>query len=373
MKIVVALDSFKGTLRAVEACAAAAEGLRAALPDATVLEVPLADGGEGTAETLMAAHGGSWVPVRVVGPLAPREVDAGFVWLAERQGAVVEMAVASGLPLLAREERNPLITTTYGTGQLLTAAIERGAKRLWLGVGGSATVDGGVGAASALGWRFLDDQGEPLPPGGAALARLAAIEPPPERERMPPVEVLCDVDNPLLGERGAAAVFGPQKGATPEQVDVLERSLARLAEVVQRDLGVDLTTLEGAGAAGGLAAGCVAFFDATLVAGIDAIMDACGLDPLLADATWAVTGEGRFDEQSLHGKVVSGVATRAARAQAKVAVLAGRIELAAERAGEAGIAAMEAATAPSDPVPETAAEARAQLIAAATRLGQRLN
>ncbi|MDJ0522182.1 MAG: glycerate kinase [Planctomycetota bacterium] len=372
MKIVVAMDSFKGSLRAVEACEAVGRGLQAAIPGVDVALVPLADGGEGTAETLLQARGGSWVPVTVTGPLADRKAEAGYVWLpAAGPGALVEMATASGLPLLEEHERDALRTTTYGTGELLAAAAARGARRLWLAVGGSATVDGGTGAAAALGWRFLDAEGEELPPGGGALDRLARIVPPSEAFAAE-VEVLCDVDNPLTGPRGAAAVFGPQKGASPAEVDQLEANLGHFAEVVRRELGKDVDTVPGAGAAGGLAAGAVAFLDARLVSGIDAVMDACGLDEQLSGADWVITGEGRFDGQSVHGKVVSGVSTRAAAAGAQVAVLAGRLELDEAGAAEHGIAALEQATPPDMSWDAARAGAAGLVEAAAARLAARL-
>jgi len=338
MKIVVALDSFKGSLTAVQACTLVAEAIRAAMPGADVVIKPMADGGEGTAAALMAAAGGEWVASRVMGPLPEMQVDAGFAWLAGVRTAVVEMATASGLTLLSLAQQDPLKTTTYGTGQLVKAAVEHGAERILLAVGGSATVDGGVGAAMALGWRFLDREGRDVPLGGGSLARIAQIIPPPDLKCNPqsaihnpqltvPVHVLCDVDNPLCGEHGAARVFGPQKGATPERVEVLEAGLAHLADMVKDQLGRDIIDLPGAGAAGGLAAGAVAFMKARLVSGIDEVMSQSRLAEDVADADWVITGEGRFDAQSLRGKVVSGVARVAREKGARVAVLAGQVLL----------------------------------------------
>ena len=233
MRIVVAMDSFKGSLTAAEACEAVASGLDRALPDAEVVLRPMADGGEGTAAGVMTAAGGEWEPHRVTGPLPGTEVDAGFVWLPARgPGALVEMADASGLTLLDAAERDPLRTTTFGTGELIRAAADRGPRVLWLAVGGSATVDGGVGAATALGWRFLDRSGADIGLGGEALCHIHNIVPPVD-VGLPPVVVLCDVTNPLLGPSGAARIFGPQKGAGPDAVERLEEGLSNLVERVR--------------------------------------------------------------------------------------------------------------------------------------------
>jgi len=364
MKVVVAMDSFKGSLRAREACAAVRAGILDALPGAEVLVSPMADGGEGTAEALIAATGGEWVPAQVMGPLPEMRVEARYAWLpsgrsvgedandhrfaGDGSGALVEMAVASGLELLEGSERNPLETTTFGTGELLAAAAARGAERLWLAIGGSATVDGGTGAAMALGWRFLDERRRPVGFGGGELERIAHIEAPePASRALPHVTVLCDVDNPLVGEEGAARVFGPQKGADPDMVVALERGLAGLADVIERDLGKDVRYVPGAGAAGGLGAGALAFFGADLMSGVDAVMEATGLEQALSGADWVVTGEGRFDEQSLRGKVVAGVAEVARRSGVQVAVIAGSSMISPERASGLGLGALEV-SAPAD-------------------------
>jgi len=363
MKVVVAMDSFKGSLRAGTACEAVRAGILDALPETEVLMSPMADGGEGTAEAVIAATGGEWVPAQVMGPLPEMRVEARYAWLpgtsvggaandhrfaGDGTGALVEMAVASGLELLEGGERNPLETTTFGTGELLAAAAARGADRLWLAIGGSATVDGGTGAAMALGWLFLDERRRPVGFGGGELERIAHIEPPgPAGRALPHVTVLCDVDNPLVGEEGAARVFGPQKGADPEMVVALERGLAGLADVIERDLGKDVRYVPGAGAAGGLGAGALAFFGADLMSGVDAVMEATGLEQALSGADWVVTGEGRFDEQSLRGKVVAGVAEAARRSGVPVAVIAGSSTVSPERAAGLGLGALEV-SAPAD-------------------------
>jgi glycerate kinase len=354
MKIVVAMDSFKGSLTAVRACDIVAEAVRSVSPDAEVVTKPMADGGEGTAAVLMAACGGKWIEKCVMGPLPDMKVNAGFVWLAEDKTAVVEMAAASGLTLLPPERRNPLCTTTYGTGVLLKAAIDYGAGRILLAVGGSATVDGGVGAAMALGWRFLTKDRQQIALGGGELLQIAKIVGPrvaacPEsglvrRGRSMRrngtdrgVEVLCDVDNPLCGPHGAARVYGPQKGATPQMVETLDAGLAHLARLIRDQLGRDVADLPGAGAAGGLAAGAVAFMNARLVSGIDTVMSQSRLQEAMIDADWVITGEGCFDAQSLRGKVVCGVARLAKASGAKVCVLAGQVLLPAEKYRAAGV------------------------------------
>jgi glycerate kinase len=326
MRVMIALDSFKGTLSASEACRIVAEALLAIQPDAKVILKPMADGGEGTAQAMMTAMGGSWIPCEATSPVPSRRVQSGYAWFPETQTALVEMASASGLTLLRPTELNPLITTTRGTGELIQAAIARGARTILLALGGSATVDGGVGAAEAMGWRFLDCRGLPIPAGGGGLSNLAHIEPP-TRMDWPHVEALTDVRNPLLGDQGAARIFGPQKGATPAMVETLEAGLQHLADVVRHDLGKEVAQVAGAGAAGGFGFGAMAFLNAALVSGIETIMRVTGLEEAMTGADWVITGEGSFDAQSLQGKVVSGILHLARRMNVRVAVIAGRIGL----------------------------------------------
>lgn len=326
MKVVVAMDSFKGNMSAREACERLRDGILSVRPDAEVVLTPMADGGEGTAEALMAVRGGRWIHETVTGPLPERSVNAGYAWFADDETAVIEMAAASGIMLLDQVELNPLKTTTFGTGELMAAAMRRGAKRIILAVGGSATVDGGVGAGMALGWKFLDQDGQPIRLGGEGLADITDIRPPAEPIVMD-FEVLCDVDNPLTGQHGAAVVFGPQKGATPDMVARLDGGLKRLAQVVRDQLGMEIDEVPGAGAAGGLAAGAMAFCGAKLVPGIDTVMTASGLEAHLKDADWVISGEGRFDSQSLRGKVVSGIVRMAAQYGVKAAVIAGSVKV----------------------------------------------
>ena len=315
-RVVVACASFKGTLSSSQAGRALARGLKRAGWRTKV--VALADGGEGLVEALARAVTGSRtlsVPCR--GPHRERR-RARLAILPRGNGrkvctAVIEMAASSGLQLVPADERDPQLTTTLGVGDQLRAALDHGARAILLGLGGSATNDAGAGMAQALGVRLLDAQGCELPPGGAALARLARIEMSKldPRLKRTPVLVACDVRNPLCGKLGASAVFGPQKGATPAAVRVLDRALSNFARVVQRELKRNVQRVAGAGAAGGLGAGCLAFLEAQLVPGIELVLDATGFDELLRDADLVVTGEGRLDRQTLMGKTPAGVAARA--------------------------------------------------------------
>lgn len=326
MKIVIAMDSFKGSLTAVKACQITADALSRVCPAIKIIQKPIADGGEGTAQTMITAFDGEWIPVQVTGPLPDMIVDAGFGWFDKDRMAVVEMAAASGLTLLAPQQINPLKTFTFGTGQLIKAAIEKNAKRVMLAVGGSATVDGGTGAAAALGWHFLDEKSNIIEPNGGNLQKIAKIITTPNISKLPEIEVLCDVENKLLGPFGASAVFGPQKGATPEMVAQLEKGLANLTEIIQNQFGVNID-IPHAGAAGGLAAGAVAFMKAKLVSGIDTIIKYTGIGKDIQNADWLITGEGSFDTQSLSGKVISGLAKIARRTNTRIAVLAGSSNL----------------------------------------------
>jgi len=337
MKIVIAMDSFKGTISACEACEIVAAAIAQYLPNAQLVIKPMADGGEGTAEAMLKSVPGQWIPRVVTGPLPDMAVEAGFAWFEQSWTALVEMACASGLQLLSKDQYNPMKATTYGTGQLIKSAFEYKPHKILLGVGGSATVDGGIGAATALGWKFLDSKGTLVPPCGEGLEKIAEIVEPPEAIGVA-VEVLCDVKNPLCGEHGAAKIYGPQKGATPEMVDKLEAGLANLADVVHKQLNCDISNILGGGAAGGLAAGAVAFMNAKLVSGIEMIIDYSNLEAELADADWVVTGEGCFDRQSLYGKVVAGVAHAAAKFNTAVAVIAGQVNLPKPEYQKLGIA-----------------------------------
>lgn len=335
MKIIIAMDSFKGTLTADQACEIIAKTISESKPDAQLIIKPMADGGEGTARAMIKAADGQWIPQTAMGPLPDMNVEAGFAWFEQDKTALVEMASASGLELLTKQQTNPLKTTTYGTGQLIKAAAEYGAHKILLAVGGSATVDGGVGAAMAIGFKFLDKNENPVPLGGAALEKITKIIKP-ANLNIPPVEVLCDVDNPLYGKNGAARIYGPQKGATPQMVEQLEKNLTHLARLVTEQLKVDIN-IPGAGAAGGLAAGAIAFMNATVVSGIETVIAHSNLSEHLKSADWVITGEGSFDRQSLHGKVVAGITKLALNSNTPIAVLAGRVKVSKHQYQKLGI------------------------------------
>jgi glycerate kinase len=312
VKIVLAPNALKGCLTATEAVEAMARGVARACPAAEIACVPVADGGDGLADVLVNALRGETLTVTVTGPRGD-PVSASFCHVPARRLAAIEMATASGLALLARDRLNPLLTTTRGTGELIAAALDLGISHLIVGIGGSATNDGGIGMATALGVRFLDGSGNPVEPVGGALAAIQRIDPGGLDPRLAGVrvEAICDVDNPLLGERGAAFVYGPQKGATPAQVRELDAGLAHLAAVIERDLGLDVRELPGAGAAGGLGAGLKAFLDAELRRGVDLVLDLVGLEAHLRGADLVLTAEGQIDFQTAFGKAPAGVAERA--------------------------------------------------------------
>ena len=324
MKVVVAPNAFKGSLTASQAARAIAQGVRQAWPDAEVVEVPVADGGDGTMDALLAAHDGLAHKVEVEGPLGD-PVEAAYGLIAGGRIGVVDLASASGLALIAPERRDPRRASTYGFGQLLDAARRAGAMEIIAGIGGSATNDGGAGMAQALGHRLLDRAGRELPRGGAGLAQLERIDPSglDELWRQVKVRVACDVTNPLTGPNGASAVYGPQKGADTDTVRELDAALAHLAEVIQRDLGKRVAEVPGAGAAGGTGAGLVAFLGAELVRGAPLVVEAAGLDGALVGAELVITGEGRVDAQTAYGKAPGEVARRAQKARIPVLLIAG--------------------------------------------------
>jgi len=340
LKIVIAPDSFKECLAAEAVAEAMARGVRVAAPGAEVVCVPMADGGEGTVRALVAATGGRLRQARVTGPLG-EPVEAEFGLLGDGTAGVIEMAAASGLPLVPLERRDPTKTTTWGTGELIAAALGLGAERLILGIGGSATVDGGAGMAQALGARLLDAAGKPIGWGGGELARLARIDVSGIVPRLAGVacDVACDVTNPLAGPRGAAAVYGPQKGATPAMVKQLDANLAHLAAVVRRDLGVDVCDVPGAGAAGGLGAGLMAFLHARLRPGVELVIQAVRLQEKLAGADLVLVGEGQMDEQTAYGKVPVGVSRLARRLGIPAVAIVGSLGQGFEAVHDEGITA----------------------------------
>lgn len=337
MHILVAADSFKDALPAAGVCQALAAGIRRARPDAQVTEFPLADGGEGTFEVLSYHLGLKTVDAETLDPLF-RPIRASYGLNTGGDTAFVEMASASGLQLLRPEERNPLRTTTFGAGLLLADAQRRGAARVILAIGGSATNDGGAGMAAALGWRFLDANGHDLPPTGESLSRIARILPPETTFNLQQVDVICDVTNPLYGPDGAAAVYAPQKGAAPPVVAELDAGLRHLAQLAEHQLRrPGLADIPGAGAAGGLGFGAMAFLNATLHRGIDLVLDLTRFDEALTRADLVVTGEGKLDGQTLHGKLIHGICRRAARRDAPVVAFCGRVEASPEQIRAIGL------------------------------------
>jgi len=358
MKVLIAPDSFKESLSAAAVADAIAAGVRRARPDVEVVLIPVADGGEGTVDAVVAACDGEMVAANVTGPLGG-SVTARYGVVREANTAVIEMAEAAGLHLVPPERRNPLLTTTRGVGELVLHALDRDVQGFLIGIGGSATVDGGCGMAAALGVRFLDRKGAPIGPGGARVAELANIDMSARDERLAEVDirVACDVTNPLVGPDGAACVYAPQKGAQPGQVELLERALENLASVIERDVGVDVRDSPGAGAAGGLGAGLVAFLDARLVKGAEAVIATVGLERALRDVDLVITGEGSLDRQTAYGKAATAVARAARDAGVPVAVIAGQVNVTKAQLREMGIA--EAWSLVDDRIPPGEAIARA--------------
>jgi glycerate kinase len=323
VKVVVAPNAFKGSLSASQAAAAIARGVRQVFPEADIVEVPVADGGDGTAEALVSAHDGTFQTVKVEGPLGD-PITAAYGLIDGGRSGVVELASSSGLALISPDRRDARRASTYGFGQLLQAAHVAQVASIIAGIGGSATNDGGAGMAQALGYHLLDASGRDLPRGGAALAHLERIERPRDDWwESVAVKVACDVDNPLTGPRGASAVYGPQKGADDQAVRELDAALSRLAAVFERDLGKRVADVPGAGAAGGTGAGMIAFLDAQLVPGAPLVVEASGFDAKLRGADLVITGEGQADEQTAYGKAPGEVAKRAKKARIPVLLIAG--------------------------------------------------
>lgn len=335
-KILLVPDSFKGTLSSISICRILSEEIRRVWPEALAISIPVADGGEGSVDAFLTAVGGERRTVVCQGPYG--EPVEGFYGMLPGGTAVVEMAAAAGLPL-AEGRLDPEKTSTYGVGQLIKAAAAEGAKKIIVGLGGSATNDGGAGAAAALGVRFLDEAGQLYVPTGGTLKWLTAVDASSLDPVLEGVELvtMCDIDNPLCGPTGASAVFGPQKGADPEMVQRLDANLSHLADIMARDLGKDLRDMPGAGAAGGMGCGMAGFLNSRLQMGIETVLDTVGFDELLADADLVITGEGRIDGQSLRGKVVIGVARRAKVQGVPVVAVVGDIGDDVEAAYDMGV------------------------------------
>jgi glycerate 2-kinase len=326
MKILVAPDSYKGSFSAKEVAEYMEQGIKEALPDAEVIRIPLADGGEGTVEAVVNATNGQLHQVEAIGPLG-ETVTAVIGILGDGLTAVVEMAEASGLMLVPKERLNPLVTTTFGTGQLIKAALDRGCRKIIIGIGGSATNDGGVGMAQALGVHFYNDKNEEISFGGGQLGQISRIDTSGIDPRIAECEfmIASDVTNPLCGPEGASAVFGPQKGATKDMVHILDQGLLHLSTVIRQQLGVDIANVRGAGAAGGLGAGLMAFLSARMDRGIDIVLEAVQFEKWVEQADLVITGEGRTDAQTAFGKTPIGVAAMAKKWNKPVVCISGGI------------------------------------------------
>jgi glycerate kinase len=380
MNIVIAPDSFKGSLTASQVADAIECGFKRIFPEAYYQKVPMADGGEGTVQSLVDATGGQILTQSVTDPLG-NKIKAKYGILGDGKTAVIEMAAASGLPLVPKEKRNPMHTTTCGTGELIKAALDRGCKKVIIGIGGSATNDGGAGMAQALRAKLLDSKGEQVSFGGSGLGSLTKIEVSELDPRIRQTEVIvaCDVDNPLTGERGAARIYGPQKGATPEMVELLDKYLEGYAEIIKRDLKKDVKDVPGSGAAGGLGAGLIAFLNAKLQRGVEIVIEASRLKEKLKAADLVITGEGEINHQTVFGKTPIGVAKLAKEYGISTIAIAGGISLGAEGVYEAGIDAiisiapgpisLEEAMSRAEELVASAAERAARMIKVGMKMG----
>lgn len=326
MKVIIAPDSFKESIDALGVANAIEKGFRKVFPDVDIVKIPMADGGEGTVQSIISVTNGKIMRKNVTGPLG-ETVEAYFGILGDRQTAIIEMAAASGLHLVPKEKRNPLWMTTKGTGELILAAVEAGATKIIIGLGGSATNDGGMGMAKALGIKFLDDDGKEIGDGGGNLSKLAKIDVSNMDPRLQNLKFLvaCDVESPLIGENGASRIFGPQKGASPSMIQQLDENLAHYAEIIKRDIGKDVAHLPGSGAAGGLGAGLIAFLNAELKSGVELVLEATNFKEQLKDAELVITGEGKIDSQTIYGKTPIGVAKLAKESGVPVIAIAGNL------------------------------------------------
>ncbi|MED4988302.1 glycerate kinase [Geobacillus sp. NFOSA3] len=380
MKVIIAPDSFKESLSALEVANAIEKGFRDIFPEAEYVKIPMADGGEGTVQSLVDATGGRIVKTEVTGPLGDR-VQAFFGMLGDGKTAVIEMAAASGLHLVPSEKRNPLVTTTRGTGELILAALDEGAEHIIIGIGGSATNDGGAGMIQALGGRLLDRHGQEIGPGGGSLSELADIDLSglDQRLKCVKIEVACDVDNPLTGPKGASAIFGPQKGATPEMVATLDKNLHHYADVIERVLGKQVKDIPGAGAAGGLGAGLLAFLEAELKRGVEIVLETVNFHERIQGASLVITGEGRIDGQTIFGKTPIGVAKAAKRYNIPVIAIAGSVSDDSDVVRSHGIDALYSIVPGIIPLEKALANARyyvtqtARNIAAVYKIGRNMN
>ena len=374
MKIVIAPDSFKGSLTAAEAAEAIETGFRAVYPDAEYVKVPMADGGEGTVQSLVDATSGTIITQLVSGPMG--DMVAGFFGiLGDRQTAVIEMAAASGIHWVRPKERDVFLASSFGTGQLINAALDRGCDKLIVGLGGSATNDGGMGMMKALGAQFLDQEGVQLTADVRALLQLERIDLRHLDPRLDKTEIVvaCDVDNPLCGENGASMVFGPQKGATEEDIAVLDQALTRYGDILSANAGRDIASEPGAGAAGGMGAAFIGLIDAVLKPGVDIVIEIVDLANSLVDANLVITGEGRIDNQTIHGKTPMGVAKVAKSCNLPVICIAGSVEDGADFTHQLGIDEIYSVTEGDYDLTEVLIEAEHKLTQAAQKIAKSLN
>lgn len=336
-KAVLIPDSFKGTLSSAQICEIISEKIKVHEPDCEVVCIPVADGGEGSVDCFLTALGGEKITETAKNPYF-EDMETYYGLLDEGKTAVVEMASCAGLPLV-EDRKNPKLTTTYGVGQLILAAARKGAKKIIVGLGGSSTNDGGCGAAAAVGVKFYNKAGETFVPTGGTLAEIEKIDVSGVAQEIRDAEIvtMCDIDNPMYGETGAAYIFGPQKGADEEMVKELDAGLVHLSEVLKRDLGKDYSQIPGTGAAGAMGAGMLAFFGSVLQMGIETVLDTVKFDSIISDADMIFTGEGKMDSQSLRGKVVIGVAKRAKKQQVPVTVIAGGADADIDAAYDMGV------------------------------------
>ena len=338
MKFVLAPDKYKGSLTGHQFCEAVESGIKMVFPEANILKKPLADGGDGTIEVVRDYLKASPIKVTVKDPLF-RDITSGYLLSKDGKTAFIEMSEASGYKLLTKEEMNCMHTTSFGTGQMIVDAIERGAKEIVLGIGGSATNDGGMGMATALGYEFLDVEGKILKPTGENLINVSRIERAKIHKKLNEVQikVACDVTNRLYGENGAAKIYGPQKGASSKEVEFLDRGLESFAKVLQATFGVNAQNIPGAGAAGGMGAGAVVFLNAGLTSGVELIMEMADFEEALGQADWVITGEGQLDSQTLSGKTINGVIKSAKAKDIPVAAFCGSVNITIEQIEEMGL------------------------------------
>ena len=338
MKFVIAPDKFKGSLTGFEFCDAVAEGLQMVFKDAEIINKPLADGGDGTMEVAKYYINGEKITITLSDPLF-RPINASYLYSEETKIAYIEMAEASGLKLLGDDERNCMVTTTSGTGELIYDALEKGAKEIILGIGGSATNDGGMGMANALGYQFLDEHGKELVPIGQNLSKVKSIDDSNKHVRLKEVKikVACDVTNPFYGLNGAAYIYAAQKGASENEIIVLNNGLHNLAEVIKSNYNIDLQKINGAGAAGGVGGGALTFLDGELISGINLIKELADFDATIDGADWIITGEGQLDEQTLSGKTIDGVITSAKIKNIPVAALCGSVSISVNQQNKFGL------------------------------------